>query len=176
MKKISFLVFCLLFSCTSHAPKVAVNDLNQRPEALIDKLLHFAIIETVIPEIKKIEGISSFKEVKGGKIYSFRKVSESQAYLTLRVSKTGKLISALYYPDKNTELSESEIKEKIKADDWQTNLSPVSKDDRTEKVISYSMKQRISCGYYKGIDNNHIHFVNIGSASEPFVIKDQFLY
>ncbi|MDD4973629.1 MAG: hypothetical protein PHY93_04725 [Bacteriovorax sp.] len=176
MKKISLLFLCLFFSCTSPEHKSKVDDLNQKPEALIDKLLHLTMIETVVPEMKNFEGISDLKEIKDAKLYSFRKISESQAYLILRVSNNGKLISALYYPDKKNELSESEIKEKIKADDWQIKLSYVSKDDRTEKMIVYSMKKRISFGYYKGIDDNHIHFINIGSINESFEVKDQFLY
>lgn len=176
MKKISLLFLCLFFSCTSPKQASPVAGLNQRPESLIDKILHLTMIETVVPEIKNFEGVSSSKEVKDAKVYSFRKPPESQAYLILKVLNNGKLISALYYPDKNNELSESEIKEKIKTNDWQMKSSYVSKDDRTEKVIVYSMKKRISFGYYKGIDGNHIHFVNMGPINESFEIKDQFLY
>ena len=74
--------------------------MNQRIETFFDKLLHLTTAETVIPEIKNIEGVSSVKINKDERTYSFRKVSESKAYLILRVSSNGKLISALYYPDK----------------------------------------------------------------------------
>ena len=163
MKKISLLFLCLFLSCTTPEHKTKNSDLNQRIETFFDKLLHLTTAETVIPEIKNIEGVSSVKINKDERTYSFQKVSESKAYLILRVSSNGKFISALYYPDNKNELSETEIKQKIKADDWQIKILHISKDDRTEKVISYSIKKKISYGYYKGIDNNQIHFLNISS-------------
>lgn len=68
---INILFLLLFFSCTSPKQASPVAGLNQRPESLIDKILHLTMIETVVSEIKNFEGVSSSKEVKDAKFIHF---------------------------------------------------------------------------------------------------------
>ena len=165
-----------MFSCSQVENKKISENPKKNKQSIISKLFSLKEDKSKSPGLDLFDGKVNIKSDSIGKTYSFTEVNHLNPYLYIYTTVDEKFISAILFSSDKNLISEAEIKEAIKAEDWDVKSSFVSHDDATEKTIVFSVKKNVSYGYYKGMENNKIHFLAIGSDLKPFLIKDLFIY
>ena len=176
MKKIFIISLLFMFSCSQVENKKISENPKKNKQSIISILFSLKEDNSKSTESNLFVGKVNVKSDSVGKTYSYTEVNHLNPYLYIYTTVDGKFISAILYSSDKNLISEAEIKEAVKAEDWDVKSSFASHDDATEKTIVFSVKKNVSYGYYKGMENNKIHFLEIGSDLKPFSIKNLFMY
>ena len=165
-----------MFSCSQNQMHKSTEIPMLTKNNLISKIISLKNKNVKPPEFSSFEGEVDIVSNVDGKIYSFKEAHNLNPYLYINTTIDDKFISAVLFSTDKKVILENEIRDVIRAEDWNIKTSFVSQDDATEKTIVFSVKENASYGYYKGMENNKIHFLEVGSERKPFLIKDLCLY